>query len=164
MFWKTSHPKPAYKLIERKDRIDLGDGDVPHPVIYLGGDVRKIDSGWRETVKHSVKDRSLTLIDPTCETLPRPQWDPDGHAEYVRWERTAIEASNIILFWLGKDLQNQAARVEIGFAVGRGKIVRVGAAEGFRGADFITSYIGCPIAASVDELCEQLLVIIEEKT
>lgn len=123
-------------------------------VVFLGGRCRGRD--WRPEMLHAFTEQNVTFISPLRSNFPDPESQPEEHAAVVRWERDAIDRADIVVFWLGEGLSNQAARVEIGFAIGRGKHVLIGAEETFLGLEHLSSFAGVVLSSSVQGLCKRL--------
>lgn len=140
----------AYKLISADDKFDFTKGAV----VFLGGNCR--GNNWRDDILQHYNDKSVTLISPFRTAFPNPETKPKEHAEVVQWERSAIDKCDIAIFWLGSGLSNQASRVEIGYALGAGKVVLVGAEEDFLGVEHLSAFGGLVFANSLDALMTRL--------
>ena len=124
------------------------------PVVYLGGNSRGRD--WRVDFLHRFEQEDVVFINPRRETYANPEEMPNEHAEQVLWERQALGVSDVALFWLGEGLANQAARVEIGFALGAGKEVIIGAEPGFLGLEHLSAFSGLVLSSSVQGLMDRM--------
>lgn len=122
----------------------------PRPLVYLGGSCRGRD--WRLDFYHRFEQADVTFINPMCLPFPDPEMQPGDHAKQVVWERKMLEECDIAVFWLGEGLANQASRVEIGYALGRGKTVLVGAEQGFLGMEHLSAFSGLVLSKSLDGL------------
>lgn len=141
----------AYRLIQAGNNLKLAKGKV----VFLGGASRGQD--WRERFYKAFEDsNNITFISPFRTSYPNPEMDPKGHSDIVEWERTAIASSDITIFWLGAGLSNQAARVEIGYALGTGKTVIVGAEDSFLGLEHLSSFGGFVLSDSLDSIMTRL--------
>ena len=140
----------AYKLISAGDKFDFTKGSV----VFLGGNCR--GNKWREECMRHYNDKGITLISPYRESFPNPETNAKAHAEVVAWERDAIQKADIAIFWLGSGLSNQASRVEIGYALGAGKTVLVGAEEDFLGVEHLSAFGGLVFANSLPSLLTRL--------
>lgn len=141
----------AYRLIQAGNNLSLAKGKV----VFLGGASRGND--WRDEIyKEFNESNDISFISPFRTSYPNPEADPKGHSDIVEWERNAIAESNIAIFWLGAGLSNQAARVEIGYALGTGKTVIVGAEDSFLGLEHLSSFGGFVLASSLDSIITRL--------
>jgi hypothetical protein len=141
----------AYRLIQAGNNLSLSKGKV----VFLGGGSRGND--WRDTFYRTFSERDdITFISPFRTTYPNPEMDPKGHSDIVEWERTAIASCDIAIFWLGAGLSNQAARVEIGYALGAGKTVIVGAEDSFLGLEHLSSFGGFVLSNSLESIMTRL--------
>lgn len=120
------------------------------PNVFLGGSCKGRD--WRLEFYRRFTDADVTFINPSRGDFPKPEIAPGEHARQVAWERQALGASDIAVFWLGEGLANQATRVEIGFALGQGKTVLIGAEDGFLGGEHLTAFSGLVISSSLEGL------------
>jgi hypothetical protein len=136
-----------YALIKPDEPFNRRPGQK---LVYLGGQCRGRD--WRLDVFTRFDQANVAFISPKRESFIDPEMDPAGHARQVAWEREALEQSDICLFWLGEGLSNQAARVEIGYALGLKKPVLLGAQPGFMGVEHLTGFSGLVVASSLDGL------------
>ena len=130
-------------------------GELPHqglpkPTVFSGGSCRGRD--WRLDFFHRFEQTDVTFINPRRDHFADTEMEPTAHAEQVAWEREAIDAADIAVFWLGAGLANQAARVEIGYTFGKGIPVIIGAEEGFLGMEHLTAFSGLVLSSSVDGL------------
>jgi hypothetical protein len=125
-------------------------GKFPRPLVFLGGLSRGRD--WRNEFYHRYERTDVTFINPKREFFVDPEADPTGHAKQVSWEREALDACDMGVFWLGEGLSNQAARVEIGYLLGLKKPVLLGAEAGFMGVEHLTGFSGLVVASSLDGL------------
>lgn len=128
--------------------------NFPGKVVFLGGRIRGRD--WRPEMLHAFTESSVTFINPVRTSFPDPESQPEEHSNAVRWERDAIDRADIVVFWLGEGLSNQASRVEIGYAIGRGKHVLIGAEESFLGLEHLSSFAGVVLSSSVQGLNKRL--------
>lgn len=141
----------AFRLIQAGNNLKL----AKDRVVFLGGSSRGND--WREQFYEKFAEfDELTFISPFRTTYPNPEMDPVGHSEIVTWERAAIAACDIAIFWLGTNLSNQAARVEIGYALGAGKTVIVGAEDSFLGLEHLSSFGGIVLSDSIESVMTRL--------
>lgn len=124
------------------------------PVVYLGGNSRGRD--WRVDFLHRFENEDVVFINPRRESYANPDEMPNEHAEQVMWERGALAKSDVALFWLGEGLANQAARVEIGFALGAEKEVIIGAEPGFLGLEHLSAFSGLILSSSVEGLMDRM--------
>ncbi len=136
-----------YQLI-RADEI-FRDG-LASPRVFLGGSCRGRD--WRFDFFNRFEQTDVTFINPKREDFANPEMDPSSHARQVAWERQAIDFSDIVVFWLGEGLSNQASRVEIGYALGKGKSTLIGAEEGFLGLEHLSAFSGLVLSSSLEGL------------
>lgn len=132
----------------------LEENNSTNPVVYLGGNSRGRD--WRVDFLHRFEDEDVVFINPRRESYANPEEMPSEHAEQVLWERHALDKSDIALFWLGEGLANQAARVEIGFALGAGKEVIIGSEPGFLGLEHLSAFSGLVLSTSVQGLMDRM--------
>lgn len=123
---------------------------VPTPRVYLGGHCRGRD--WRLEFFQRFERTPLTFINPKRDTFIDPDFDPAGHARQVAWEREALNWSDLGVFWLGEGLSNQAGRVEIGYLLGAGKPVLLGAEKGFMGLEHLSAFSGLVLTNTLDGL------------
>lgn len=124
--------------------------NLPRPVVFLGGNCRGRD--WRLDFFHRFEQADVTFINPRREPFVDPDLDPSAHARQVAWERQALDESDLAIYWLGEGLSNQAARVEIGYALGAKKSVLIGAEEGFLGLEHLTAFSGLVLTKTQDGL------------
>lgn len=137
----------AYRLIQAGNNLSLAKGKV----VFLGGSSRGND--WREQIYRSFNESDdITFISPFRTSYPNPETNPVEHADIVTWERNAIAASNIAVFWLGAGLSNQAARVEIGYALGSNRTVIVGAEDSFLGLEHLSAFGGFVLSDSLESI------------
>lgn len=125
-------------------------GKYPKPVAFLGGLCRGPE--WRNDFFQRFDRTEATFINPRRETFIDPDFDPSGHATQVLWERQALDLCDIGVYWLGEGLSNQASRVEIGYLLGQGKPVLLGAEKKFMGVEHLTGFSGIVVTNSVDGL------------
>lgn len=141
----------AYRLIQAGGNLDL----AKDRVVFLGGSSRGND--WREEFYKRFSDQSkLTFVSPFRTNYANPETNPKEHADIVEWEREAIAKSDVAIFWLGTGLSNQAARVEIGYALGAGKKVLVGADESFLGLEHLSAFGGLVLSQSIESMITRL--------
>jgi nucleoside 2-deoxyribosyltransferase len=141
----------AYRLIQAGNNLSL----AKDKVVFLGGSSRGND--WRETIYRSFnQDSDITFVSPFRTSYPNPEMNPKEHAEIVEWERQAIASCDIAIFWLGAGLSNQASRVEIGYALGTGKTVIVGAEDSFLGLEHLSAFGGFVLSDSLDSVMTRL--------
>ena len=136
-----------YTLIRADEDLNKADKT---PVVFLGGNCRGRD--WRLDFLFKFEKENVTFINPRQENFCDPERDPVGHARQVAWERQALDLSDMSVFWLGEGLSNQASRVEIGYAIGRGKPVLIGADDGFLGLEHLTAFSGLVLSSSLEGL------------
>ncbi len=146
-----------YSLIKPDEPFKRKPGQL---LVYLGGQCRGRD--WRMDAYAQFERQPVAFITPRRESFIDPELDPAGHARQVAWEREAIEQSHICLFWLGEGLNNQAARVEIGYALGLKKPVLLGAQPGFMGVEHLTGFSGLVAARSLDGLFSRFGSVLAE--
>lgn len=144
----------AYKLIKPTDGDDIFDKEHRQPIVFMGGNCRGRD--WRLDFFPKFDRYDLTFINPKRDKFASPEGDPAEHANQVMWERKAIDACDIAMFWLGEGLANQASRVEIGYALGKGKTVIIGAEQGFLGLEHLSAFSGLILTTSIDGLMSRL--------
>jgi hypothetical protein len=156
--------------IEHSCRVIRPSDDLPSfpdptdiPRLYLGGNAGQGGSSWRQEILLSLQSYPIQIIDPNPETFPNPTRDSDGHVELVQWQRAAIKASSIVVFWLDDRLANQASRVEAGYALGLGKIVFIGAGTRLLGRHHLALFSGGIIARSFDELKRLIIQYIQNE-
>ena len=135
--------------------IRAEEGDAPlekdygtKPIVFLGGNCRGRD--WRVEFLHRFESEDVVFINPRRESFAHPEEMPNEHAQQVLWERHALEKADIALFWLGEGLANQAARVEMGFAMGADKYVIIGAEQGFLGLEHMSAFSGLVLSTSTN--------------
>ena len=96
----------------------------PGPSVFLAGPtLRSADvPSWRPAALAELSGRGLTVFSPESRHGERP-------AEYhhqVDWEASALEAADVILFWIPRDLATMpgfTTNVEFGLWVRSGKVV-----------------------------------------
>jgi hypothetical protein len=137
----------SYELITSGETVHK---NSRYPNIFLGGSCKGRD--WRLDFFRRFSDAAVTFINPSRADFPNPDIAPGEHARQVAWERQALAACDIAVFWLGEGLSNQATRVEIGFALGQGKTVLIGAEDGFMGGEHLTAFSGLVISSSLEGL------------
>ena len=136
-----------YELITSGEMLN---SNSRYPTVFLGGNCRGRD--WRLEFFRRFTETEVVFINPNRKDFPKPEIAPGEHARQVAWERLALAASDISVFWLGEGLNNQGTRVEIGFALGQGKTVLIGAEDGFMGAEHLTAFSGLIISSSLEGL------------
>ncbi len=146
----------GYTLI-RAD--ELFNEEISSPKIYLGGNCRGRD--WRLEFFQRFEDKDVVFINPRRDTFADPDLDPVSHAKQVAWDKTAIDHAKWVVFWLGEGLSNQAARVEIGYAIGKGKTVLIGAEDGFLGLEHLTAFSGMVLSSSLDGLINRFASVMQ---
>jgi hypothetical protein len=146
-----------YTLIRPDEPLKRRNGA---PLVFLGGQCRGRD--WRLDAYHRFERETLTFITPRRETFIDPELDPAGHAKQVYWERQALDAADIGLFWLGEGLSNQASRVEIGYVLGLKKPVLLGAQPGFMGVEHLVGFSGLVVASTLEGLLGRFASVLSE--
>lgn len=143
--------KMTYRLIKADGNLSLAKGKI----VFLGGASRGND--WRQLFYQMFNEKEdITFISPFRTSYPNPETNPEEHAKIVKWEREAIALSDIAVFWLGAGLSNQAARVEIGYALGTGKAIVVGAEDSFLGLEHLSAFGGFVLADSLESVATRL--------
>lgn len=141
----------TFRLIQAGNNLSLAKGKT----VFLGGSSRGND--WREAFYEAFKEYDdVTFISPFRSKYPNPEMEPQKHSEVVEWERTAIASCDIAIFWLGNNLSNQASRVEMGYALGAGKTVVVGAEDSFLGLEHLSSFGGIVLSDSLESMITRL--------
>ena len=130
------------------------------PYVFLGGNCRGRD--WRLEFYHRFENSEVTFISPRRESFADPEIDPAAHADQVAWERDMLSKCHMAVYWLGEGLANQASRVEIGYVIGQGKPLVVGAESGFLGMEHLTSFTGLVLSSSVDGLMNRFASMLSE--
>ena len=127
--------------------IRAEEGDAPlekdygtKPIVFLGGNCRGRD--WRVEFLHRFESEDVVFINPRRESF--------------------LEKADIALFWLGEGLANQAARVEMGFAMGADKYVIIGAEQGFLGLEHMSAFSGLVLSTSTNGLMDRLSAVLRE--
>jgi len=136
-----------YTLVKADEGLT---GKLARPVVFLGGQVKGRD--WRHEFYMRFERMDVTFVSPKRDHFLDPEMDPSGHANQVAWEREALDAADIGVFWLGDGLSNQASRVEVGYLLGAKKPVLVGAEKGFMGIEHLVGFSGLVVASSVEGL------------
>ena len=136
-----------YTLIRADEVFSEG---LSRPVVFLGGNCRGRD--WRLDFYHRFEQADVTFVTPKRDNFADPEMDPSAHARQVSWERKALDEADMAVFWLGEGLSNQAARVEMGYALGLDKPVLIGAEDGFMGLEHLTAFSGLVLTKSLDGL------------
>lgn len=137
----------SYVLIKADESLT---GKMPAPRVFLGGLCRGRE--WRNDFFQRFEKMDMTFVNPRRDTFADPELDPAGHARQVGWEREALDLCDMGVFWLGEGLSNQASRVEIGYLLGAGKPVLVGAEKKFMGVEHLVGFSGMVVASSLDGL------------
>ena len=127
----------------------------------MGGSCKGRD--WRVDILRRFESMNVTFINPRRDNFADPEIDPGEHARQVLWERQAIDRSDIVLFWLGEGLPNQASRVEIGYAIGKGKEVIIGADDTFLGGEHLTAFSGIVMSSSLEGLMNRFSSSMHQK-
>ncbi|WP_083812032.1 nucleoside 2-deoxyribosyltransferase domain-containing protein [Polymorphum gilvum] len=140
------------KVITRENTHD--ETALLRPVIYMGGYRDGTPSAWRSHVIEKLSDYAATLIDPSTTVAPNPRRDLDGHAEFVLWERSAIDGSDAVIMWLPRRMDNQAPRVEIGYITARKKHLIVGAEPELSGLDHLQCFTQTQFFPCLDQTIE----------
>lgn len=148
-----------YVLIKADDSLAR---ECPKPRIYLGGQNRGRD--WRLEFFQRFKQDTISFVNPNRDTFVDPDFDPAGHARQVAWERKALDWCDVGVFWLGEGLANQAARVEMGYVLGAGKPLLIGAERGFMGLEHLSAFSGLVLTNSLDGLMNRLTSLISTPT
>lgn len=146
-----------YTLIRADEIFSTG---LPKPRVFLGGSCKGRD--WRNLFLQRFENDDITFINPKRAPYAEPDMDPVAHARQVEWERRAIDAADIAIFWLGEGLTNQASRVEIGYSIGAGKPTLIGADENFLGAEHLTAFGGLVVSSSVEGLMERFSSLVSK--
>lgn len=147
----------AYTLIRADEALKK---KTAKPVVFLGGNCQGRD--WRLDFFHRFEQQNLTFINPRRERFSDPDLDPTSHARQVEWDRLAIDHADICIFWLGEGLSNQAARVEMGYALGREKTVLIGADDSFLGREHLSAFSGLVLSKSLDGLMNRFGSVLAE--
>lgn len=156
----------AYKLISLENMGENLSTDLEAakkkklPVVFLGGNCRGRD--WRVDVLRKFEKDKVAFINPKVQIFADPEMSPEEHANQVYAERRAIESADVVLFWLGEGLSNQASRVEIGYALGLKKTVIIGAEPNFLGIEHLGAFSGMVLAKSFDALMTRLDSVLHE--
>ncbi len=128
------------------------------PLVFLGGRCKGRD--WRLDFFHRFEQTDINFINPQRDQFVDPEFAPSEHVLQVSWERQALDEADICVFWLGEGLHNQAARVEIGYALATGKPVLLGAEEGFVGMEHLAGFSGMVLSKSIDGLMNRFASLI----
>ncbi|MCP5405809.1 MAG: nucleoside 2-deoxyribosyltransferase domain-containing protein [Pseudomonadaceae bacterium] len=136
-----------YVLIKADEPLNK---PMPKPRVFLGGVCKGRE--WRLEFFTRFEKSDVTFINPRRDNFIDPDIDPIGHATQVGWERQALDLADIGVFWLGEGLSNQASRVEIGYMLGAGKPVLLGAEKKFMGVEHLTGFSGLVATNSIDGL------------
>ena len=149
----------GYKLISLEEVSNLEEilekeKKSKNKVVFLGGNCRGHD--WRRDVLKQFANKDITFINPRRTVFPDPELSPEEHAGQVMWERQGIDAADVVIFWLGEGLSNQASRVEIGYAIGCSKQVIIGADREFLGVEHLTAFSGMAVSNSLEGLVTRL--------
>ncbi len=147
----------AYTLIRADEVLKK---KTPKPVVFLGGNCQGRD--WRLDFFHRFEKFDITFINPRRDRFSDPDMDPTSHAHQVEWDRLAIEHADICVFWLGEGLSNQASRVEMGYAMGLGKTVLIGADESFLGREHLSAFSGLVLSKTLDGLLSRFASVLTE--
>ncbi len=151
----------GYEIVHPEQGCDVFDKDFgDKPIVYLGGNSRGRD--WRIDFLRRFNKENVLFINPRRDTYVHPEDMPSEHAEQVLWERSGVNKSDITVFWLGEGLANQAARVEIGYALGLGKHVIIGAEAGFLGLEHLSAFSGLVLSTSVEGLMDRMAAALRE--
>jgi hypothetical protein len=151
----------GYEIVRPTQGLEVFEKDFgSKPVVYLGGNSRGRD--WRIEFLHRFENEEVVFINPRRDSYAHPEEMPNEHAEQVLWERHAVDKADIALFWLGEGLANQAARVEIGFALGAQKYVIIGAEPGFLGLEHLSAFSGLILSTSVSGLMDRMDAALRE--
>lgn len=118
--------------------------------VFLGGLCKRTGRDWRADFYEFFENYDITFINPKIDHFPDPDIEPGAHARQVQWERDAIAACDVAIFWLGGGLSNQASRVEIGYALGKHKEVFIGSEDTFLGAEHLTAFSGLMLSRSLE--------------
>ena len=151
----------TYEIIRpTSESEDLEKNYGNKPIVYLGGNSRGRD--WRVNFLHRFEQEDVVFINPRRENYANPGDSPNEHAKQVLFERHALDKSHIALFWLGEGLANQAARVEIGYALGASKDVIIGADNGFLGLEHLSAFSGLILSSSVEGMMDRMEASLRE--
>lgn len=124
--------------------------------VFLGGLCKRTGKDWRAQFYETFEQYDITFVNPKVENFPDPDVDPGAHARQVQWERDALAACDVAIFWLGSGLSNQASRVEIGYVLGKKKEVYIGSEDTFMGAEHLTAFSGLLLSKSLDGIKTRL--------
>ena len=147
----------TYTLVSADENLPAGDRRLR---VFLGGNCRGRD--WRLDFYRRFSSEEIIFFTPKRYIFADPDMDPVSHANQVGWERQAIDRADVSVFWLGEGLANQASRVEIGYALGKGCSTLMGAAEGFLGLEHLSAFSGMVLSTSVEGLMARLTSLVEE--
>lgn len=147
----------VYQLVRAGNELKA---DLPQPRVFLGGSVRGRD--WRQDFFSRFEQVDVTFINPRLESYPDPQLDPGAHASQTAWERNMLDQADMAVFWLGEGLANQASRVEIGYVIGKGIPVIIGADPSFLGGEHLTAFSGLVLSSSLDGLMNRFASLLTD--
>ena len=144
-----------YALIRADEVVKA---DLPRPLVFLGGNCRGRD--WRLDFYHRFEQSDVTFINPRRDSFFDPDMQPSDHARQVEWEKESLDKCDVAIFWLGEGLSNQAARVEIGYALGAGKLTLIGSEEGFLGFEHLSAFSGLVLSKTLDGLMNRFASVL----
>lgn len=129
------------------------------PMLFLAGPTPRHShvESWRPQALRMIRRCGHELAVCYPEPPRSGSWDPDG-VKHIRWERQALARSQVILFWVPRNLKLMPAfrtNTEWGFWTARNpdKLV-LGfppKAPGMRGMADDAEYYGIPVAASLSQ-------------
>lgn len=96
----------------------------PGPCVFFAGPTprRRDVPSWRPAALAELAGTSLTVFSPESRHNERPH----EYHHQVEWEAAALEAADVILFWIPRDLATMpgfTTNVEFGLYVRSGKVV-----------------------------------------
>ena len=96
----------------------------PGPCVFLAGPTprRRDVPSWRPAALAALAGTSLTVFSPESRQDERPR----EYHDQVEWEAGALEAADVILFWIPRDVATMpgfTTNVEFGLYVRSGKVV-----------------------------------------
>ena len=96
----------------------------PGPSVFLAGPTprRRDVPSWRPAALAELAGTSLNVLNPESRHDERPR----EYHHQVEWEAAALEAADVILFWIPRDVATMpgfTTNVEFGLYVRSGKVV-----------------------------------------
>ena len=109
---------------------------------------------WREYIIENLSDTKGLIFNP--ERVHFPKTGSDEYFRQIDWERRCLINSRLIVFWLsGQKTQSYNSRFEIGFITGLNIPSVIGIEKGFKGGEYLETFLKTKPARTIEELILQ---------